>query len=67
MIVICEKDSTMQNAIESKLKLIQGFAQKMTEAGYLIRVFNPAGQDDIGDGCGQLWYFQEWLKRENQQ
>ena len=65
--VICEKDSTMQNAIESKLELIQGFAQKMTKAGYSIRVFNPAGQDDIGGGCGQLWYFQEWLKRENQQ
>lgn len=64
--VICEKDSTMQNAIESKLKLIQDFAHKMTEAGYSIRVFNPAGQDDIGGGCGQLWYFQEWLKRERQ-
>lgn len=62
--VICEKDSTMQNAIESKLELIQGFARKMTDAGYSIRVFNPAGQDDIGGGCGQLWYFQEWLKRE---
>lgn len=22
-----------------------------------------AGQDDIG-GCGQLWYFQEWLKQQ---
>lgn len=24
---------------------------------------NPAGQDDIGGGCGQLWYFQDWLKK----
>jgi 23S rRNA (adenine2503-C2)-methyltransferase len=60
--VICEADNTMKNAIESKLELIRGFAQKMTRAGYSIRVFNPAGQDDIGGGCGQLWYFQEWRK-----
>lgn len=60
--VICEKDSTMKNAIEEKLDLINGFSNKMLSAGYSIRVFNPAGQDDIGGGCGQLWYFQEWLK-----
>jgi 23S rRNA (adenine2503-C2)-methyltransferase len=60
--VICEADNTMKNAIESKLELIRGFSQKMTKAGYSIRVFNPAGQDDIGGGCGQLWYFQEWRK-----
>jgi 23S rRNA (adenine2503-C2)-methyltransferase len=60
--VICEVNNTMKNAIESKLELIRGFSQKMAKAGYSIRVFNPAGQDDIGGGCGQLWYFQEWRK-----
>ena len=60
--VICEKDSTMQNAINDKLELIKSFSKKMADAGYSLRVFNPAGQDDIGGGCGQLWYFQEWLK-----
>jgi 23S rRNA (adenine2503-C2)-methyltransferase len=60
--VICESDNTMKNAIENKLDLIRGFANKMTEAGYSTRIFNPAGQDDIGGGCGQLWYFQEWRK-----
>lgn len=60
--VICEKDSTMQNAINDKLDLIKSFSKKMADAGYSLRVFNPAGQDDIGRGCGQLWYFQEWLK-----
>lgn len=60
--VICEKDSSMQNAIDEKLDLIKAFSKKMKKAGYSIRVFNPAGQDDIGGGCGQLWYFQEWLK-----
>lgn len=62
--VICEKNSTMQNAISEKLNLIKQFSEKMLEAGYSIRVFNPAGQDDIGGGCGQLWYFQEWLKNK---
>jgi 23S rRNA (adenine2503-C2)-methyltransferase len=60
--VICESDNTMKNAVESKLELIRCFAKKMEDAGYSIRVFNPAGQDDIGGGCGQLWYFQEWRK-----
>ena len=61
--VICEKDNSMQNAINSKLDLIKSFSGKMLEAGYSIRVFNPAGQDDIGGGCGQLWYFQEWRNK----
>lgn len=62
--VICEKDKTMQNAINEKLDIIQDFSSKMRNAGYSLRVFNPAGQDDIGGGCGQLWYFQEWLKQQ---
>lgn len=61
--VICEKDESVKASIERQLHIINGFAQKMTERGASIRVFNPAGQDDIGGGCGQLWYFQEWLKK----
>ena len=30
--------------------------------GYDVKIFDPAGKDDIGGGCGQLWYVQEWLK-----
>lgn len=60
--VICEKDSTMKASIESQLDIIERFSKMMIDAGYSLRVFNPAGQDDIGGGCGQLWYFQEWLK-----
>ena len=52
----------MKNAIEEKLTLVTNFASKMAEAGYSTRVFNPAGQDDIGGGCGQLWFVQEWAK-----
>ena len=29
--------------------------------GYDVRIFDPAGQDTIGGGCGQLWYVQEWM------
>jgi 23S rRNA (adenine2503-C2)-methyltransferase len=65
--VICEKDNTVKNAIEQKLYLINEFSERMKAAGYSIRVFNPAGQDDIGGGCGQLWYFQNWLKKQKKQ
>ena len=30
--------------------------------GYRTRVFNPAGQDYIGGGCGQLFHTQKWMK-----
>jgi 23S rRNA (adenine2503-C2)-methyltransferase len=38
----------------------------MEDEGFHLRVFNPAGQDDIGGGCGQLWYFQKWLKKNKE-
>jgi len=61
--VICEKDETVKNSIERQLKIIDGFNKLLLAKGASTRVFNPAGQDDIGGGCGQLWYFQEWLKK----
>ena len=62
--VICEKDSSMKAAINNQLELINNFKNKLIEQGFSLRVFNPAGQDDIGGGCGQLWYFQEWLENK---
>lgn len=62
--VICQKSESVKNSIERQLDLISGFQNLMLDKGFSLRVFNPAGQDDIGGGCGQLWYFQEWL-REN--
>ena len=59
--VICEKDETVANSIERQLDIINGFKKLMEDEGFHLRVFNPAGQDDIGGGCGQLWYFQKWL------
>ena len=60
--VICEKDESVKSSVERQLELIQTFNQYMLQEGFSTRVFNPAGQDDIGGGCGQLWCFQEWLK-----
>jgi len=34
----------------------------MLNRGYNVRVFDPAGQDDVGGGCGQLWFVQKWMK-----
>lgn len=61
--VICEKDESVKASIDRQLELIDDFNQRMMKVGYSTRVFNPAGQDDIGGGCGQLWYFQEWAKK----
>lgn len=60
--VICEKDESVKSSIQRQLELISNFNRYMIYEGFSTRVFNPAGQDDIGGGCGQLWYFQEWLK-----
>ena len=64
--VICEKDETVKNSINRQLELIKIFADEMIKRGASLRIFNPAGQDDIGGGCGQLWFFQKWLKERKQ-
>lgn len=63
--VICNKSESVKNSIDRQLETIAKFNQEMLNVGFSTRVFNPAGQDDIGGGCGQLWYFQEWLNKEN--
>jgi 23S rRNA (adenine2503-C2)-methyltransferase len=35
---------------------------RFEQAGYDVRTFDPAGKDDIGGGCGQLWFVQDHLK-----
>lgn len=62
--VICEKDETVSQSILRQEFLAKNFSLKMTEAGYSTRVFNPAGQDDIGGGCGQLWQVQKFFKKK---
>ncbi len=63
--VVCSVDETMKEAGYKNLDEIRMFEQEFMENGYNTRVFNPAGQDDIGGGCGQLWYVQKWMKEHN--
>lgn len=63
--VICERDESIAAANNRQRELAAGFMQKLIDRGYSTRMFDPAGQDDIGGGCGQLWFVQEWM-RNNQ-
>lgn len=60
--VICERDEHVAAANERQRELAETFSEKMLNAGYSVRVFNPAGQDTVGGGCGQLWFVQSWMK-----
>lgn len=60
--VICERDSHSESTNEVQRNLAIDFGNKLVENGYNVRVFDPAGQDTIGGGCGQLWYVQDWMK-----
>lgn len=61
--VICESDKTMKDAVSSQRKLVNEFSSGLLSKGFSTRVFDPAGQDDIGGGCGQLWAVQEYAKQ----
>ena len=58
--VICEQDESVAAANVRQRELAQNFMNTMLERGYSVRCFDPAGQDDIGGGCGQLWYVQDF-------
>lgn len=60
--VICEKDESIASAIDCQLEISNNFRLKLQKRGFNVQIFNPAGQDDIGGGCGQLWYVQKWIK-----
>lgn len=61
--VICERDESIAAANERQRSLAEDFMSKMLDRGHSVRMFDPAGQDDIGGGCGQLWYVQDWMKQ----
>lgn len=63
--VVCSKDENMKDASFRNLNVIKDFQNRFLQRGYNVRMFDPAGQDDIGGGCGQLWYVQNWLKSHN--
>ena len=59
--VVCSSDETMKDAGYKDLNFIRLVEQNFINKGYNTRIFDPAGQDDIGGGCGQLWFVQKWL------
>lgn len=63
--VVCSPNENMKDAGFRELDTVRAFEQEFLRAGYNTRVFNPAGQDDIGGGCGQLWYVQQWMKEHS--
>lgn len=60
--VVCSSDENMKEAGFKNLDQIREFEAIFLSHGYNTRIFDPAGQDDIGGGCGQLWYVQKWVK-----
>ena len=60
--VVCSPDENMKDAGYKNIEKIRGFESSFLKSGYSTRIFNPDGQDDIGGGCGQLWYVQQWMK-----
>ena len=64
--VICERDDSngMPSTNEKQQGLARIFSSFLVDRGFNVRVFDPAGQDTIGGGCGQLWFVQKWM-REN--
>jgi len=62
--VICEQDSTGgAKSNQHQKDLAAKFSEHLVKLGYNVRVFDPAGQDTIGGGCGQLWFVQDWMKQ----
>lgn len=61
--VICERDESVAAANVRQRQLATEFMEKLNAYGYSTRCFDPAGQDDIGGGCGQLWFVQDWMRQ----
>ncbi len=61
--VICERDEHVAAANARQKQLADDFRGGLMSKGFRTRVFDPAGQDDIGGGCGQLWFVQDWMRQ----
>lgn len=62
--VVCERDEFVAAANERQRGLAETFRNHLDNLTFSTRTFDPAGQDDTGSGCGQLWFVQQWM-REN--
>lgn len=60
--VVCSANENMKEAGYKNIEKINEFTNMFIKDGYNTRIFDPSGQDDIGGGCGQLWYVQKWIK-----
>lgn len=63
--VVCSANENMKEAGFKNILSIREFEKRFSDRGYNTRIFNPNGQDDIGGGCGQLWYVQQWIKENS--
>lgn len=59
--VVCERNEGLPATNDHQRSLATDFAALLVARGYDVRVFDPAGQDTIGGGCGQLWFVQNWM------
>ena len=60
--VLCTTDGQAKDGDANRATL---FANMLASLGFSSRVFNPAGQDTIGGGCGQLWFVQVWMGKRS--
>ena len=60
--VVCERDKDKQGSNKHQRELAINFGNSLLALGFNVRVFDPAGQDTIGGGCGQLLFVQDWMK-----
>ncbi len=60
--VVCERNDGLPATNDHQRSLAARFAERLLVRSFNVRVFDPAGQDSIGGGCGQLWFVQNWLR-----
>jgi 23S rRNA (adenine2503-C2)-methyltransferase len=60
--ITCSVKCDTGGFVKARVDLAQKYAEKLLKNGSIsVSVFDPAGQDTIGGGCGQLLYVQEKL------
>lgn len=64
--VVCEREESVAAANIRQRELAVRFRALLGKRDFTTRVFDPAGQDDVGGGCGQLWYVQSWMKEHSE-
>ena len=60
--VICEAGQDPKEVACANIDTIRNFEMSFMNDGYNTRIFDPAGQDSISAGCGQLAFFREYVQ-----